>query len=282
MNSKTIEQLNQGLATAFIDENTTSSLNFKPQFISNNYKEGRKVIATIEEELFNCDEFFISVAFITMSGIVPLLQTLKELEQRGKKGKILTTDYLTFSEPKALMTLNQFKNIEIKMFLTENSSEGFHTKGYVFKKDQMVRIVVGSSNLTSKAMTINREWNTKLISTEQGEYAKNILSEFNELWNSKQALSYEQFIDIYTAVYQKKALIQKELDLKTNSPTQEHYQLKPNSMQQGFIDNLRKIYDNTNDRALLISATGAYVILKAGEKSLFYKGLEPVFSILRE
>lgn len=39
-----------------------------------------------------------------------------------------------------------------------------------------------------------------------------------------------------------------------------------------FITNFRKILEAGQKRALLISATGAYVILKAGEKSLFYKG----------
>ena len=99
---KQIEQLQQGLSTAFINQNSSSSLAYRPQFVSNNYKEGRKVISSIENELLSCEEFAISAAFITMGGITPLLQTFRELEQRGIPGKIFTTDYLTFSEPKAL------------------------------------------------------------------------------------------------------------------------------------------------------------------------------------
>ena len=90
---KKITQLEQGLATAFIDASISSNLAYKPQFISNNYKEGRKVLSSIEDELLSCDEFFISVAFITMGGLTPLLQTLKELENRDIPGYILTTDY---------------------------------------------------------------------------------------------------------------------------------------------------------------------------------------------
>lgn len=97
MNQEKIVQLNQGLATAFINQNITSNLAYKPQFVSNNYKEGRKVISSIEDELLSCDEFAISAAFITLGGITPLLQTFRELEQRGIPGKILTTDYLAFS-----------------------------------------------------------------------------------------------------------------------------------------------------------------------------------------
>ena len=106
MNKDKINQLNQGFNTAFIDYTAASNLAYRPQFVSNNYKEGRKVISSIEDELLSCEQFTISVAFVTMSGITPLLQTLKELEQCGIPGRILTTDYLTFSEPTALKKLS--------------------------------------------------------------------------------------------------------------------------------------------------------------------------------
>ena len=53
--------------------------------------------------------------------------------------------------------------------------------------------------MTLSALTVNREWNTRIVSTDQGEYAQNVVAEFNELWNAKQALPYEQFIDAYAA-----------------------------------------------------------------------------------
>ena len=258
MNQEKIVQLKQGLTTAFINQNTSSNLAYKPQFVSNNYREGRKVISSIEDELLSCEEFAISVAFITMGGITPLLQTLRELEQRGISGKILTTDYLMFSDPKALRILANFKNIQLKMFITENSKEGFHTKGYIFKKEEMYRIIVGSSNMTLSALTTNREWNTKIVSTEQGEYTQNIVAEFENLWNAQQSLPFEQFIEAYTNIYIKNKIIQKQKELAKQAEitSLEVYRLQPNSMQIGFINNLRKIYETGEDKALLISATG--------------------------
>ena len=258
MNQEKIVQLKQGLTTAFINQNTSSNLAYKPQFVSNNYREGRKVISSIEDELLSCEEFAISVAFITMGGITPLLQTLRELEQRGISGKILTTDYLMFSDPKALRILANFKNIQLKMFITDNSKEGFHTKGYIFKKEEMYRIIVGSSNMTLSALTTNREWNTKIVSTEQGEYTQNIVAEFENLWNAQQSLPFEQFIEAYTNIYIKNKIIQKQKELAKQAeiPSLEVYRLQPNSMQIGFINNLRKIYETGEDKALLISATG--------------------------
>ena len=67
---------------------------------------------------------------------------------------------------------------------------------------------------------------------------------------------------------------------KEEIPSLEKYRLKPNSMQEEFITNLRKILEQGEERALLISATGAHVILMTGRKALIYKGFGPVFSIL--
>ena len=263
MSKDNIRLLEQGLNTAFISRDTSSKLAYKPQFISNNYKEGRKVIFSIEDELLSCQEFCISVAFITMGGITPLLQTLKELEQKGVPGKILTTDYLTFSDPKAIKILQGLKNIELKMYMTDKANEGFHTKGYIFKVDEMYRIIVGSSNMTMSALTSNREWNTKIVSTDQGEYTYEILNEFNELWTSNSSLEYEAFIEKYTAEYTRNKIIEKQRKIAKEKelPSLEEYRLKPNSMQVGFINNLNKIYATGGNKALLISATGEDIII---------------------
>lgn len=250
-----IDEIRLGFETAYIDGSVVSSNVYRPQFVSNNHKEGKKVLSSIEDELLVCDGFQISVAFITMSGITPLLQTLKELEKRNIKGEILTTNYLNFSEPRALKKLNELSNITLKMYDVESADEGFHTKGYIFRKDEIYRIIIGSSNITSAALTSNREWNTKLISTEQGEVAKEIVAEFHELWNSSYALSFDEFYENYSERY-KIIKHQREVAKQEEITSIEKYKLQPNSMQVEFITNLKKILDAGEDRALLISATG--------------------------
>lgn len=79
-------EMRGGFETAYIDGTAASNLAYKPQFISNNYRRGKKVLSSIEDELMVCEQFQISVAFITMGGITPLLLTLKELERKGIKG----------------------------------------------------------------------------------------------------------------------------------------------------------------------------------------------------
>ena len=255
---ESIVELNKGFATAFIDHSLNSNLAYRPEFISNNYRQGRKVLVSIEEELARCEEFCISVAFITKSGLTPLLQILKELENKNIPGKILTTDYLTFSEPAALETLAALKNIELKMFMSNRETGGFHTKGYIFRKEEIYRIIIGSSNMTLNAVTRNREWNTKLVSARQGEITQQILSEFDELWRDKQSLPYAEFIGKYRQAYQKEKLIrkQKKQALQEDVVDLAQYTLEPNKMQVAFVENLMRMRCENVDRALLLSSTG--------------------------
>ena len=255
MNDTILNEMRQGLETAYIDSAVSSDLAFRPQFVSNDYREGKKVLSSIEDELHSCDSFKISVAFITMSGIAPLLQTLYELEQAGIPGEILTTNYLSFSEPKALRLLHERRNIKIRMYDVDEAGEGFHTKGYIFRKDGIYRFIIGSSNITSTALTSNKEWNTRAVSTENGEMAEQILAEYEQLWNSPFALSYEDFIERYNTQYEivKHQRAAAREDSVVSLPK---YKLQPNSMQVGFITNLKKILDLGEERALLISATG--------------------------
>ena len=59
-----------------------------------------------------------------------ILEQLRSLNERGVKGQILTGDYLTFTQPKALKKLMEFENIDIRLV----SEEKFHAKGYFFQK----------------------------------------------------------------------------------------------------------------------------------------------------
>lgn len=217
----------------------------KNTFIYNNHLEAKKVLSTLEKELELCDEFIFSVAFISESGLTSLLQTLKNLEERNIRGKILTTDYLYFNTPKVLDKLATFKNIELRMYASSKDNHGFHTKGYLFKKKDSWNILLGSSNLTSAALTINKEWNTFV--EKDNQLCSSILEEFHTLWNMSE--DYASVKDKYKVEF----LNNKQQTLKTiDNITDE---ISPNEMQQSFIENFKKLREQDN-RGLLVSATG--------------------------
>ena len=257
-----ISDITAGIRNAYIDGCINSNLAYSPQFLTNNHQNGTKVLTYIVNELMHCDEFSISVAFINRSGFVALSQTLKELENKGIRGRILTTDYLTFSDPYALDRLAKLSNVELKMYHVKDAGVGFHTKGYLFKEEGTYRIIIGSSNMTQTALTTNMEWNTALVSTEQGAMAKAIVNEFESLWNDTAAKDYEEISELYRKQYEHKKQIDKLIKSQQSIALEDEivdfdtYNLKPNKMQEAFIRNIHEMRENGAKRALLISATG--------------------------
>lgn len=250
------EKLQKGWETAFADDTVLSDENYRPQFVLNNMESGQKVLTTLEIELNNCDEFFISVAFITMSGLTPLLETLKELEANKVHGQIITTDYLSFSEPRALDKLNEFSNIELRFYCA--GDRGFHTKGYLFRRGKEYRVIVGSANLTASALTKNEEWNTKIVALEQGEYTRNIYNRFMSLWCDKNTKYYNEIAEEYKESYEAQKVIRQGAGFVGISEVKGNYitKLQPNLMQQQFVENMQQLREKGVGRALLISATG--------------------------
>ena len=276
--------LQTAFQTAYLDHTVNSNLAYRPEFVSNNYKLGKKVLVSIEEELQRCEEFCISVAFITESGITPLLQTLKDLEQKNIPGKILTTNYLLFSEPEALEKLAGLRNIQLKMFVANRENGGFHTKGYIFREEEIYRIIIGSANMTLSAITKNKEWNTKIVSTEQGELTQAVLQEFDELWNNEHTLAFKDFIDSYRQEYLNEKMIRKQRRqaISESVVKLEDYQLKPNKMQIAFVQSVMEMRNKQIDRALLLSSTGTGKSLASAFMLREMKAKKALFIVHRE
>lgn len=245
--SNLAEKIIDSARTSLIDSSYESEEALRPRLLYNNQNKGNTILANIEDELKKCDSFWFSVAFITSSGLILIKDLLKELEIRGVKGKILTTDYLTFSEPRALKELMAFKNVEIKVY----TEESFHTKGYMFTKGNVKTFIVGSSNFTQTALKQNKEWNLKVTSLEEGELVEETNSEFYSMWQNATELTTD-WIDEYEVRYKEV----KKTRPKTKVARLKTYTLKPNKMQveaTAALENLRKCNKN---KALLVSATG--------------------------
>ena len=273
------------IKTSLIDRNMESILSYQHKLISNREE---KIISLIRRELESCDEFIISVAFITLGGVTMILEQLKDLEQRDVKGKILTGDYLTFTQPKALKKLLEFKNIELKIL----SDEKFHAKGYFFRKGDIWTMIVGSSNLTQTALTVNFEWNLKINSLKDGKIATEILNNFYNVFNKIPALDMDSLLE-YERVYN----LTKEYTKKKKQEIREYKEITPNIMQKQALENLNNLR-NYERKGLLISATGTgktylsafdvrnanpkRVLFIAHRKTILRKAKETYENILRD
>ena len=147
MDNSFTNNFKKSLDTGFVDKNVESEIIYRPKLLVNKKTPKEKVLSTLIQELNNCTEFYISVAFVTTNGIAVLFSTLLELKAKGIKGEVLVSQYLNFTQPEALKKLLVFENIELKISTKNNS----HSKGYIFKTKDYYNIIIGSSNWTSSA-----------------------------------------------------------------------------------------------------------------------------------
>lgn len=244
----TYEELKNSLVSGFIDHSQASKHDFKPELIVNDGK-GRKVLSSINKHLQSSDSFWFSVAFVTTSGVACLKQELIELEQRRVSGRILVSQYLNFTQPQALRDLLKFKNLDVRIATDSN----FHAKGYLFSNSDIHHLIIGSSNLTSNALTTNKEWNLKVSSTKKGALSQQAINEFKSEFDSAISVT-SAYIESYELLYREAKLSFQKIYSAPSYAAGDT--IKPNKMQQEALENLEKLRAQGKDKALLISATG--------------------------
>ena len=204
--------------------------------INNNSKS---MLEVLKKLMLECDEFLFVVSFIRFSGVQILIDVLKKLEEKGVKGKILTSNYMNVTEKKALEKILEFKNIELKYF--DGEVQGFHPKTYIFKIKGNIKIVLGSSNISFGGLKSNIEWNNEIIFDKNDESFKEVLNEYIYLWEKSFEYDSNKFFDNINL---------KKYYLESKDS------IKPNYMQSLALENLRKIRENGGRKSLGISATG--------------------------
>lgn len=215
----------------------------RTRLIYNDQQQNKKVITDIENALLDCDTFDISVAFIALSGLASIRETLHKLKVQNKKGRIITSTYLGFNEPKMFKDLLKYPNIEVRIY---DDHHGFHSKGYIFQKNTNYWAIVGSSNLTQTALSLNQEWNVYVSSHKQNDTIKQIQDEFENQWQKSIPLTHE-WINEYQKNYAKP---------EKHSIRHIKRDIVPNYMQRQALASLEHLRQQNQDRALLISATG--------------------------
>jgi superfamily II DNA or RNA helicase/HKD family nuclease len=242
-----IDRFRESLECGFVDSSIISDIVYQPEVLVNSKCPPKKVLTSIIRELECCEEFFISVAFVTTSGVAVLINTLELLESRGVKGEILVSQYLNFTQPEALRRLKQFSTIRLKILTSENA----HAKGYIFKKNKVYSIIVGSSNLTASALSTNKEWNLKVAALPESKLVQDVFyREFKNDFNQGVEVT-ENFILDYTQHYESQRLVH-ENNIAKNIPVY----ITPNTMQKEALNNINALRSKGKTKALLISATG--------------------------
>ncbi|MGX6961914.1 DEAD/DEAH box helicase [Vagococcus xieshaowenii] len=269
-----MEILERSLKKAFIDKTIPGS-SYDPEVIINQPVNHTFLLNTLQNELNHCEDFFFSIAFITKDGLDAIKAQLADLNNQGRHGRLLTSTYLSFNQPKVFEDLLNIPNLEVRL----SDKKGFHAKGYLFDKGTSHSLIIGSSNLTLSALKLNYEWNVKLTSYEHGEIIHQIKHHMEAEWQAATLLS-PQWIDAYAANYVRPIFEPNEF-VETITEHQTTY-IAPNNMQRQALENLQQLRQEGHHKGLIISATGTGKTFLAAFDVLHYKPKKMLFIVHRE
>ncbi|MBM7541183.1 DUF3427 domain-containing protein [Amphibacillus cookii] len=251
-----LRHLEDSLHKGFINREYGKVDTYKPKLLVNNTRTDENVLSSLLEELNDCQSFFFSVAFITESGLATLKTRLLALKEKGITGRILTSTYLSFNQPKAFKELLKVTNVEIRL----TDLHGFHSKGYIFDRGHYFTLIVGSSNLTAAALKQNYEWNVHLTSHENGDVIHHFKHQYEEVWGQSVPLT-QYWINEYEKSYQssKYQAPTKVAELPSNyhvNSIEASVVVEPNQMQEAALEQIEALRNHGSQKGLVISATG--------------------------
>lgn len=238
--------LNSKLATAEI---------YNPKLISNSASQ--TMLNAIERELKNAERFIFSVAFITTNALAALKQHILDF---SGSGVIITSTYLNFNTPEVFQELLNLPGVDVFVY---DEAANFHAKGYLFEHEQSTTAIVGSSNLTLTALAKNTEWNLRFSAMPDGDIVRQLNGAIDlqlqravpltRLWINSYAKIHQQILHKHAA---SQPLESVDIGAQLESIFVQADAIKPNNMQKQALQEIAKVRDTGEKRAIVVSATG--------------------------
>ena len=138
----------------------------------------------IQKELESADRVDLLCSFLKMSGINSLSEQLKAIKNRGIPFRIITTTYMGVTDRKAIDRLVEEYGAEVKISYQGDSTR-LHAKAWLFHRNTgMSTGYVGSSNLSSAALTDGLEWNVRISNPITPGLIRQFEGLFESYWKS--------------------------------------------------------------------------------------------------
>lgn len=259
-----------GFVDKNISKNNIVQAQLQPQLLTN--QTNGTVLDYLLQELKTAGAFTFAVAFVTESGLIDLKSTFYDLAEKGISGRLLTSNYLGFNNPKVFRELLKIKNLDVRV----TDMEGFHAKTYMFEHQDYSSVIIGSSNLTQNALKRNVEWNLRITSTDQGDILNQVSDNLEALWQGAEPLT-EAWINQYELTY-----IKPEPVKVADTITKYQVKIKPNDMQTPALKELELLRQQGESKALVVAATGTGKTYLAAFDVRQYQAKRLLFVVHRE
>ena len=151
------------------------------------FLESRDVLSTAKSLIGQCDQVDIAVAFLKDSGYQSLRNEIIDFLKSGNKIRLIVglAGYC-ITDPGPLEDLLGIKNTlkqKNRLRLRYYSNPQFHPKLLIFKQNNIVSVIIGSSNFTKGGWGGNLEANVLIKGKVADEVMKDVNSFFQKLWN---------------------------------------------------------------------------------------------------
>jgi len=217
------------------------------------------------EAIYQATDIEIAVSFIQPSGLELLFDPLLEALNKGASIRLLTSDYLNITHPRALRELLMLaeRGAQVRVFECTGQTS-FHLKSYIFTQNKNAKIIkgsafIGSNNISRPALTHAYEWSWRHDwhppedSSAAQEFVK-IRHAFAQLFDEPSCVSLTaDWIDTYS--------VRRQINLPLLAPIsgfidEEIEQPSPNSVQVEALQALLETRSEGFSRGLVVLATG--------------------------
>ncbi len=206
----------------------------------------------------------VLASFVQQSGLQVIEARLFDALKNQATLRILVSDYLYISDPKALRRLLGWQDLikqdsdycgDLKVRLVRcgqlaSKPESFHPKAWRIVDQLGAFVAVGSSNLSRPALETGIEWNLLFSNHEHSGIPSDFEREFNALWQVSADLN-EEIVTQYenqVAKYRKSKFEPESQDIP--------FIPEPRPWQRTALESLNRIRESGYSRALVAVATG--------------------------
>ena len=207
----------------------------------------------LRKEIASADRIDFLVSFIKWSGLRLIIDELRDFTTKGGMLRVITTSYMGATEIKAIETLSELPNTEIRVSFDVEHTR-LHAKSYVFYRNTgFSTAYVGSSNMSNPAMTSGLEWNVKITQKELKDVYGKICATFEAYWNSDEFKKYTA--DSYEILAE---ALNKNKNIGDRTRSINYYfEVSPYPYQEAILDQLNaERYLHNSYRNLVVAATG--------------------------
>jgi superfamily II DNA or RNA helicase/diadenosine tetraphosphate (Ap4A) HIT family hydrolase len=208
-------------------------------------------VRTLRDALLVADRADIVSAFLKTSGVLLLLDDLRDALRRGARVRLLTGDYLGISSADALRILLRLADEQpgfSPFFFETASGAAFHPKSYLFVREAEGVAYVGSSNISRSALQEGVEWNLRLISSDDETTFAAITRRFDALLASPRTRPLTRAL---VDAYERRAPVPQAPAPEPRDPAP-----TPNELQAEALVALANSRQAGHTRGLVVLATG--------------------------